>query len=57
MMVQVKVNSYMRKGRRVRGYSRKKRPIGKKKIKSKEKFVQLRDEYGHVLGFEPVKKK
>ena len=29
----------------------------KKKIKGKQKFVQVRDEFGHVLGFEPVKKK
>jgi hypothetical protein len=57
MMAKVKVKTYIRKGKRVQGYTRKKRPIGKKKIKSKEKFVQIRDEFGHVLGFEPVKKK
>ena len=52
----VHVNKYKRKGKWVKGYSRKKRPKGKQKIRSKQKFVMVQDEFGRLLGYEPVKK-
>lgn len=59
MAKRVKVSGYTRKdGTRVKGYYRKKRPSkGRKRKKSKKKYVLIRDQYGHVLGYEPVKKK
>ncbi len=56
-MKKVNVKSYTRKGKKVKGYSRKKRPIGKKRIQSKQKFVMVQDEYGHGLGYQSIKKK
>jgi len=42
----------------VKKFSRKKRPIGKKRILGKTyKFREVRDEYGHFLGLKPAKNK
>lgn len=56
-MARIKIKSYVRKSKRVKAHTRKKRPKGKKKIVTKEKFVLVRDEFGRVLGYEPIKKK
>lgn len=56
-MKPVHVRSYIRKGKRVRNYTRKNRPIGKRRILGHEKFTQVRDEYGHVLGFRIIKRR
>ena len=56
-MAKIKVKGHMRKGKRIKTYTRKKRPKGKKKIVTKEKFVIVRDEFGRVLGFKPIKKR
>jgi len=50
------VKSYIRKGRRVRKYTRQKRPKGKRIILSKQRFVARRDEYGRILGYRKARR-
>jgi len=58
-MAKVKVRRYIRDGKYVTGYSRKKRPKSKKRILAKKpvKLIPVRDAYGRVMGFRRVKKK
>jgi hypothetical protein len=64
-MVKIKVKKYTRKKQNgkgkviVKGYLRKKRPKGKKKIVGKKvlRYNVLRDEYGRVMGLKRRKGK
>jgi len=57
-MAKVKVKRYVRNGKYVSGYERKKRPKSKKRIPAKKpiKLIPLRDEYGRVMGFRRKRK-
>jgi len=58
-MAKVKVRSHKRGKKKVKGYSRDKRPKGKKKLVGKKvyKYNLVRDEFGRTIGLKRAKGK